>query len=295
MFTSWLLPRQGVSDTSPRVTPASFEQSLRTSWRSSAAPKGDRFRALVFGCVHAPYTSEAAWEWFTEILAREGPTLTHLICTGDWLDMSAVSHHPNEDKESCRQEYESAAQQSRVLRSLVSRKCKLLRLNGNHEDRLEGGIFTPQRLRSQLHWTAHEGLNAEWSQWTSKPYVKGERGSFSVGPLLVHHGFDFGLNSDESEALHMVRATGWLPNRLIVRSHTHRPTPPTPVKGKGSQPLPWWYANVGHLGPTKPQYTWRRDTSQWGHGCLLVEGSLNHWRESPSFDSVLFTRPPGST
>lgn len=282
---------------SPVGIRASFEHSLRTSWRFSPAARPttrttrtDRFKALVFGCLHAPYTSPQAWDWLMGVLAAHGSTITHLICTGDWVDLSSVSHHPNEEQETCCEEYEAAARQSLALRRAVGRSCRLLRLSGNHEDRLEGGLHVPRRIRNALHWSAHRELGPEWAHWASKPYTKDQRGLVRVGPLLVHHGFDFGLNSDESESLQMIRATGWLPNQIVVRSHTHRPLPPTVIKGKGNQPLPWWYANVGHLGPTKPAYTARRDTSTWGHGCVIVEGALTGWQSAPSFDATLLTR-----
>lgn len=41
-----------------------------------------------------------------------------------------------------------------------------------------------------------------------------------------------------------------------------------------SVPLPFWYANPGHLGPAQPDYARRQDVGQWGRGICYIEAKV---------------------
>lgn len=229
-------------------------------------------RFAVLPDLHAPFTEPAVWEWLIDSLVAERGKLTHLIQVGDWIDTDPASTHPSNHQHTQDNEYAEAVRQSRDLRKAVGKHCKLIRLLGNHEDRLEPDSLTttvPKRLRDMTHWTRHPDLHDEWRRWDARPYIKGGRGSYSLGQLLVYHGWRCGSNSDEIEACEMNYSTGGWAHRLMVRGHTHAPIPPTQAMKTRGTPLPLHYANVGHAGPSQPRYAYRMNVSMWGPGLLI--------------------------
>jgi predicted phosphodiesterase len=230
-------------------------------------------RVGILSCTHGPFTPKKPWAWVLKQLA--GADLTHLVHLGDWIDTDPANPHGTEESHTQAEEYETAARQSKELRTAVGKNVVLLRHNGNHEDRLElWSPNIPKRLRSLTHWTRDPVLKKEWSQWKSVPYIKGKAGVTQIGQLVLYHGFDVGVNTDELEGLQMILACGAHPNMLAIRGHTHRPLDVTQMQKTQKIPLPWYYANVGHTGPEHPNYMRRKDVSQWGQALMIVEAKM---------------------
>ena len=150
--------------------------------------------------------------------------------------------------------------------------CRLIWMNGNHDD----NIFKrdPRRIPKALRDMIEIGRDSRWpefSKWAQYPYAKNQRGQVQIGQVVFFHGFDAGQTSDELEALQFNNITGGHSHRLFVRGHTHRPVPPTQCYRTRKVPLPYWYANVGTLGPLTPDWASRMDTSAWGAACLIAE------------------------
>jgi hypothetical protein len=167
------------------------------------------------------------------------------------------------------------ASQSRQIREVVGPGVQLVRHDGNHEDRLEpGSMNIPRRLRSLCHWTNHPELQKEWARWRWVRYEKSRRGCSRFGQVVLYHGYDVGINSDELEGLQMAMACGGHSNLLTVRGHSHRCLGVAQAMRTRKVPLLWWYMNVGHLGPRHPAFMRRQDVSKWGHGMAVIELTL---------------------
>jgi predicted phosphodiesterase len=188
-----------------------------------------------------------------ELLADVGPSLTHFVHCGDLLEAAAASVHAGEHDHTLADEFEHASNFLRSIREALPKGCRLIWMNGNHDDNIfkRDPRRIPKALRDMIE------IN--------------QRGQVQIGQVVFFHGFDAGQTSDELEALQFNNITGGHSHRLFVRGHTHRPVPPTQCYRTRKVPLPYWYANVGTLGPLTPEWASRMDTSAWGAACLIAE------------------------
>ena len=232
----------------------------------------DTARIAAISCSHSPFTSPVAHARLMELLDEVGPTLTHFVHCGDLLEAAAASVHAGEHDHTLADEFEHASNFLRSIREALPESCRLIWMNGNHDD----NIFKrdPRRIPKALRDMIEIGRDSRWpefSKWAQYPYAKNQRGQVQIGQVVFFHGFDAGQTSDELEALQFNNITGGHSHRLFVRGHTHRPIPPTQCYRTRKVPLPYWYANVGTLGPLTPEWASRLDTSAWGAACLIAE------------------------
>ena len=167
-----------------------------------------------------------------------------------------------------------AADMLRRIREALPEDCKLVLLDGNHDDNIQrpDPRRTPKALRDLCNPRKMDGVANEYKRWKHIPYRHGSRGCYQLGAVIFAHGFAAGANSDELEAIQLAMACGGHAHRLIVRGHTHRPVPPTQCKRTARVKLPWHYANVGYMAfEERPPYTHRFDITQWGRACLFGE------------------------
>tara|TARA_Y100001938_G_scaffold149988_1_gene239069 strand:+ start:6734 stop:7504 length:771 start_codon:yes stop_codon:yes gene_type:complete len=246
---------------------------------------------LAFSCVHVPFHPEDIIKSLQEVIVKEKPT--HVICLGDLFDATAVSVHPDEASHTLEEEYYQGAKFLEQVESVCSEHCKLIWMHGNHDDNIlyPDPRRTDHRLRSLLDWNRHSQLGKTFRRWRQFPYINSEKGIYRLGPVLFAHGFKAGGNSDEIEAIHFNNLMGGHAHRLIVRGHTHRPVPPTQCMKARGVSLPLWYANAGTLGPLKPVYMRRKDSSNWGHGVVVGECNTGDVRRpsKKDWDSQLIT------
>ena len=232
-------------------------------------------KIAVISCTHSPFTPPATVEWLLSTLSNiEG--LTHFGHLGDVFEASAASVHPHEHNHTLEDEYEHAAGLLSSIRGVLPPSCEAWVNKGNHDANLESQDprRVPLALRSLTHWMNHPIYAHEFRRWEWLPYSKDRKGVKHIGQCAFYHGFDVGMNSDELEGLQMMNAMGEAQRqtfRLMVRGHTHRPTPPTQMKRTSKIPLPYWYANVGTCGDLSPKWMSRKDTSLWGSALLVVE------------------------
>ena len=238
---------------------------------------------VAASCFHVPYNPPLAFEWLLGKLEEIKPT--HFVLLGDLFEASSVSVHPNDHIDQLEYEYEKGAEALRRIRESLPSGTELIWTLGNHDDNIQVGDprRTPKALRSLLHWNKHWEWGEEFRKWKQIPYIKSPRCIYRLGPVRFYHGFDAGAASDELECLQMVATIKDQANSFWVRGHTHRPSPGV-LQCKRTQKilLPWWYANAGTMGPLKPDYMKRKDSSLWGHGIVKGECSLSSPRR-PSF------------
>ena len=222
---------------------------------------------------HVPHQSERAIDRLLEEI--KGRKLTHFIHLGDVIDADAASVHSDDSPgNTLYEEFCVAADMLRRIREGLPKDCKLVLLDGNHDDNIlrPDPRRIPKGLRDLCNPRKMEGVADEYRRWKHVPYRHGIRGCYQIGACIFTHGYATGANSDELESIQLAMACGGHAHRLIVRGHTHRPVPPTQCKRSARVKLPWWYANVGYMAfEERPSYTNRFDVQQWGRACLIGE------------------------
>lgn len=248
----------------------------------------------IISCLHCPFQDMKAVQWAMDVIANMKPRPTHFINLGDLFESDAASVHPNENFHTLEDEYEEGACILESFRSVLPPTTKLIWMLGNHDDNIQ--IADPRRIpwkiRNLIHWNRHPDFGPEFRRWNQHPYIKAKQGTYELGPLLAYHGYDCGVTADELEGLQMAYAVGGHSHRLIVRGHTHAPVTVTQCQRTKRVKLPWWIANVGTLGPTKPPYMKRKNTELWGPAILVGEcayGSSYNPRKGVQFDAELLT------
>lgn len=236
----------------------------------------DYARFAVISCTHCPYQSERAIENLLKEL--KGRKLTHFIHLGDVVDAEAASVH-NDDPvgHTLYDEFTVASDMLRRIREGLPTDCKLILLDGNHDDNIQrpDSRRIKHDLRDLCNPRKMDGIADEYKRWKHIPYRHGVRGCYQLGAVIFAHGYSASANSDELEAIQLAMACGGHSHRLIVRGHTHRPVPPTQCKRTARVRLPWHYCNVGYMAfDERPAYTHRYDITQWGRACLVGETKI---------------------
>jgi len=226
-------------------------------------------RIIAFSCCHAPFTPDSHFDWLIRQIREFKPNI--VVNLGDWFESAAASVHPHEHKHDLQYEYEFAAKQSVRIRKAAP-KAKYVWTLGNHDDNIQkqDPRRIPVGLRSLIHWN-RSPWGEEFRRWEQYQYSQDEQCMFSCGQVFFYHGFDYGKHTDEKETKKMARWTGWHANRLYIRGHTHQPCRVTQMGERREDEWPWYFANVGTIGPLKPEFMKRKDTTRWGVACAKVE------------------------
>lgn len=230
-----------------------------------------KFAAI--SCTHCPYQSEQAISKLLNEL--KGRKLTHFVHLGDVVDAEAASVHADDPTtHTLYEEFCVAADMLGRIRRALPDDCKLILLDGNHDDNVQkkDSRRIQHDLRSLCDPRKMAGVCEEYNKWQHIPYRHGARGCYQLGAVIFAHGYSASANSDELESIQFAMACGGHAHRLVVRGHTHRPVQPTQCKRTMRVKLPWWYANVGHMAFDKrPSYSDRFDIQEWGRAMLLGE------------------------
>jgi len=237
-------------------------------------------RFAVFSCTHAPFTDPFADEWFCSVLKTYRPSI--LGCLGDLYESGAASKWSKEGAKRLSEEYESAAWLLRKYRE-VSRAKTLFWTMGNHDDNVMGVDRIPELVRDMCAPERHGVLGPEMARWKVIPYEYSERGCHRIGRVVFKHGFECGKFADRNEAIFFAKDA---PGSLVIGGHTHRPVGVTQAEFNANTALPIWYANAGTLGPLKPDYVRRRNTSRWGHACVVGTITGDKWTAETRWKDV---------
>lgn len=232
---------------------------------------GKRVKFAAASCFHCPYENRPAFDKLLGVLEDFKPEVFVLL--GDLFEAEAASVHPHEESIDVLDEYRAAGEVLVSIRKQLGKRTRLIWLLGNHDDNLQAADprRVPKNLRKSVHWNRDIDWAPEFRRWQQFPYVKNRSGVFELGQVIFTHGWDAGLRSDYTEALQMADLCGGYSHRLVVRGHTHRPRDVEQIRYSINVPLPFWVTNVGTMGPLKPGYMLRKDTSQWGPAVLIGE------------------------
>jgi predicted phosphodiesterase len=236
----------------------------------------DMYRFAAVSCAHCPLECEASVKWALKELANMKKPLTDFVFLGDLFESGAACVHPNEYAHTLEEEYAAGAALLARIQEQLPKNCRRWWLLGNHDDNLQvqDKRRIPKELRDMIHWNRHDKYGPVFRGWTQLPYEKSRRGCLELGPVIFMHGYDCGVNSDELEAVQAAMLCGGHAHRLIVRGHTHAPQDVTQCRRTRRIMLPFWYTNAGTLGPLKPLYMARKDSSGWGPGMVIGEASV---------------------
>lgn len=246
---------------------------------------------VAFSCPHCPFQTQEVVDRMLGRIADIEPDV--VVCLGDLFEADAASVHKHrmEERMDLFEEYKSGATFLSAIREAAPTAIKLVWLYGNHDDNLQTNDARriPKHLRNLIHWNKTE-FGSEFRQWQQIPYEKSARGVFRLGQVLFYHGFDVRQGSDEAEALQINNYCGGHAHTLMIRGHTHAPIPVTQVEYTARIGLPFYYANPGTLGPLKPDYMKRKDSSKWGHAFIhgtVRLGRPSRLRQGPQWSAVL--------
>lgn len=221
-------------------------------------------KALYLGDSHCPFQDKKSVEWACKQIAKFKPD--YLIFGGDLFEADAASRFDNEYDHDFRDEQHAAAA---LLDQLAGAGggAQLVWSLGNHDQNVRNPGRVGRRLRRSIDWN-----NCEWRDsfkaWRQIPYDFSPDGTFQLGQVIFWHGHG-GL--EDTNAIKLNNACGGFAHRLVVGGHTHTPHGPTQVMKTKTLPLPLWYANGGTLGPLRPGWTQRQDTSRWAAAVVKVE------------------------
>jgi hypothetical protein len=213
---------------------------------------------------HCPLQNEKATAWAISRIADYRPD--YVVVGGDVFEADSASRFYNEQPFDLVDEYKAA---SRWL-DLVHDSAPNARhhwLLGNHCSNLQAIGRIDKRLRRAVNWNTSE-WGESFRRWTQHEYDFSPGGCLQLGQVLFWHGFD---GAEDHNAVRILNATGGHAHRLVVGGHTHKPHGPTQIMRTKSIGLPMWYANGGTLGPTRPGWTQRQDTSLWAAAIVRVE------------------------
>jgi predicted phosphodiesterase len=224
-------------------------------------------RIAVVGDTHVPFMVPKAFDWACNQIKAFKPT--HIIHLGDLFEADAASIHGNEYSHDLHDEYAAAAEALQRLEASAP-EAQLYWLLGNHDDNIQAADSrrVAKSIRRAAHWSRSREFGPTFDRWRQVPYEFSPKGALQIGQTFFYH--DFNGNWD----MNLIRVNNLLgghAHRLGVFGHHHKVIPPTQAMRTKSIPLPLWGASPGTLGPLKPDWTRRQDTSHWGHGIAFVE------------------------
>jgi len=233
-------------------------------------------RFCAISCTHCPYHSESAIDNLIQEL--KGQKIDVFVHLGDIVEGKASSQWKDDPaKHTLYDEFIVASELMKRIREALPSDCRLIAMDGNHDDNIQKQGRIQHDLRSLLDPRTLEGVKDEYRRWEHVPYRHGKNGTFRLGNVIFTHGFS---TSDEMESIQLAQdCHGMLANQLVIRGHTHRPVPPTQCKRSTKVKLPLWYANAGYMafgeGQKRAEYTYRFSVSEWKHGAIFGETRTN--------------------
>lgn len=229
-----------------------------------------RRKTVKVACVsdtHCPFEDKKAVDWALGVVREFGPD--YFVFLGDLIEAGAASRFDNEYSHDFRDEQRSGARILDRMRD-AGGDAERIWCWGNHDGHSSDPGRIDKALRSAVHFNNCE-WRASYLAWKQIPFDFGPNGVFQLGQVGFWHCHD---GAEDTNTIKINNACGGHAHRLWIGGHTHRPHGPTQVMKSKAVPLPLWYANTGTLGPRRPRWAHRQDTSMWGPAVALVELSM---------------------
>ena len=234
------------------------------------------YRMLVFGDLQIPHhDEELVHDWLPRVVKDVKPDT--IVANGDLVDHTGL--RPNEECEhTLKSEVFEMCDVLKRLRSAAGSKCKQrIRMDGNHEERIERKHAVPGYLRSAVQWRALRGTE-ELDKWRGFEYRKCKENIFVQGPVRVCHGWRLNHDIESIEIAEMLG--GKYEGALNVFGHTHEPVLLRQCMRTRTCPMSLYWCNHGAFcDPKKMDYTKGMNTSRWGAGVMVIEhDGKQRWR-----------------
>lgn len=227
-------------------------------------PRRKTVKALYLTDPHCPGHCPKALKWACSRIADFKPD--YVIVGGDVFEADAASRFYNEQPYDLLTEYETAARWLDTVAEAGAGADLVWNL-GNHDHNIQAKGRIDRRVRRAVDWNESK-YGESFRKWRQIPFDFSARGVFQLGQVMFWHGHD---GAEDLNAVRINNACGGYGHRLLVGGHVHVPRPPTQAERTKRIPLPLWYANGGTLGPIRPEWTVRQDTSLWAPAVVKVE------------------------
>lgn len=240
--------------------------------------KSERF--LYFSDIHVPHHDPNYIEWVLETITEWQPK--HLVFGGDGIDANAASRWPNEYKHTLEDEYRWFNDILVKMRKAAPKGCKLVRIEGNHEDNIISPNRVPEDLRSLVQLEKHV---PEAANWKFVPYTRHHiRGAYRIGQVSCIHGHETAAGKLAEQSIKM---SNYEPFSLTISGHTHRATHTVQQVMLRKTPLPHWWVDAGcGVDFEKMQYMKRLNMTDWAHALVVGEAMpLKSPRKSREWDA----------
>lgn len=220
---------------------------------------------VAWSCPHVPLQCKDTHKRLLSRLAEIKPK--HVFLLGDLLEASPASRHPNEDKWTLDEEYESAAKYLMSIMAVCGPDAHYVWTLGNHDGNILAECRIDKRIRDMVDWSRHRLLGPVAAQWEQIPYS--HRQVYRLGPITFRHGAEHGVNADRDQAVLFGTEHG-----LTVGGHTHRGFDVREAMLTSKIPLRKFFMNAGcHADWDKLGYMDRKSIAMWTHGLCVGDVS----------------------
>lgn len=200
-------------------TPESIRAEMlaeRAKWRGRSHKPSLKVRTiLAISDTHRPKFDPATWSIWLQAIRDVRPDAVWII--GDYVDLSSVTQHEKtaDDSYTLREElWDGNRGLDEISDAIGPRRCDLLYIDGNHEDRLRRYIASgrcPAPLRDTIH-DIHNELHLEQRGWR---YIHPDKQPYYPYPrFAVTHGNWYGLHAAHKHSVEF-GCSG-------LMGHTHR-------------------------------------------------------------------------
>lgn len=250
------------------LSPEGIRDAIRKQARATAArvrriaPTRARHRlGVVLSDAHIPKQDTASWSVALAAIRDLKPD--HVWILGDFLDLASVNRHEKAagDDYTLRQELWCGNRAlDEVAAAIGNRRCDLLFVDGNHENRMERYVASG-RCPPELRDTLEEIPDALCLRERGWRYVGPDQQPLYDGSLAVFHGQWYGKHH---AAKHLDEMAG-----SVLYGHTHRPQQMTkqtvrgPIIGTGAPCLRRLVAEWQHQR--------NREFTGWLNGFVVLE------------------------
>lgn len=228
-----------------------------------------KVKFIAFSCTHAPLQDEKAINWLCEQITEIKPDF--IIHLGDMLEADSASRWDNENDWFLKEEFNSANEMLKTIRSFGSKDTRCIFLPGNHDDNILSINRLDKKIRGLCDYREEHNMPELYNNWEQPcEYIYDtRRGAFHLGQVTFAHGYEANASADEYHSYIL-----GVPYGLYVGGHTHRPKPVTQCWRTKTVPLPFWYSNAGCMRNLDPEWMKRRRTQQWGQAIVCGETAL---------------------
>lgn len=250
------------------LSPEGIRDAIRKQARATAArvrriePTRARHRlGVVLSDAHIPKQDPASWSVALAAIRDLKPD--HVWILGDFLDLASVNRHEKAagDDYTLRQELWCGNRAlDEVAAAIGNRRCDLLFIDGNHENRMERYVASG-RCPPELRDTLEEIPDALCLRERGWRYVGPDAQPIYDGSLAVFHGQWYGKHHASK---HLDEMAG-----SVLYGHTHRPQQMTkqtvrgPIIGTGAPCLRRLVAEWQHQR--------NREFTGWLNGFVVLE------------------------